>query len=151
MTQPSTFRLIDWPMPPMEHVDPLGEYAEAYWLPVLRPAAFVLGRRLVSIFAMAETVTLDASALATTLGIINSHAVEIGQDGLRLYHSAAKRLARYKLVRWGPGTCEVRERWPRLPSGLLASLPPQMQSAEPLLADAGWVCGGTPRGVVSKS
>lgn len=131
-TPPTSFRLVEWPFPPTENVNPLGVYAETYWLPILHPTSYLLGRRLVTILARVgdKPVTLEAINLAHALGIIDREAVDHGGAGLRIYAKAANRLHRYGLVRWRAGSAEVRVRWPRLPDGLLNALPEQMRLAE---------------------
>lgn len=132
---PTTFRLIDWPSPPMQQVDPLGLYAEAYWLPIIHPTAYLLGRKLVRSLIQSDpdrgSATMGALDLAHALGIVDFAALAKGGGGLRIYVRAAKRLERYKLVRWQEDAAEVRARWPRLPAALLVALPEHMREAEP--------------------
>lgn len=126
---PTTFRLVEWANPPAQNVDPLGRYAEIYWLPILHPTAYLLGRRLVSIRA-SDRGYIEAIALARALGVVDLDAIAKGGGGLRIYAKAANRLERYQLVRWRDDSAEVRLRWPRMAVALMNSLPDGMRHAE---------------------
>lgn len=129
---PLTFRLLPWHHDvTREHVDPLGGYAETYWLPILHPTAFVLGRRFVTLarrenVAAGGTLELDAHAIAHAVGISDPSA-----PSLAIYGRIIKRLRHYKLLRIHGATIAVKDAWPRLNSGLLSSLTLPMQLAEP--------------------
>ncbi len=130
---PATFRLLHWDLISAEEVDPLGPYAETYWLPILHPTAFVLGRRLVTLSRRANVVAgerleLDARTVAHAIGIYDHGEPS---PSLGLYARTLKRLARYRLIRVHGATVAVRNAWPRLDSGLLGALSLPMQLAEP--------------------
>lgn len=131
---PTTFRLVEWANPPAENVDPLGRYAETYWLPILHPTAYLLGRRLVHLHGQLdlfhEPPHLTAITLAHALGVVDLDAIAKGGGGLRIFAKAARRLERYQLVRWRDDSAEVRLRWPRMSVALLNALPDQMRHAE---------------------
>ncbi len=133
-TFPVTFRVLPWECVEHEEVDALATYAETYWLPILHPTAFVLGRRLVAlarrgdVFAGA-TLELDAYVIAHAIGV--SERTENGHPSVAVYGRALKRLAHYRLVRIHGATVAVRDRWPRLNSGLLSALALPMQLVEP--------------------
>lgn len=135
MSTPKSFRVLPWPLDPPESVDALGLYAETYWLPILHPTAYLLGRRLASLSVRAKVIegnelVLDALTLATALGIANRIG-EPNHPTLQVYGRSMRRLVRYRMVKWRDATAEVRTRWPRLDNGLLSALPVEMQQAEP--------------------
>lgn len=135
MSTPKSFRVLPWPLDPPESADALGLYAETYWLPILHPTAYLLGRRLASLSVRARVheggqLVLDALTLANALGIANRLG-EPDHQSLRIYGRAMKRLVRYRMVKFRGATAEVRTRWPRLDNGLLSALPVTMQQAEP--------------------
>ena len=131
---PRTFRVLPWEHVDPEVIDPLGTYAETYWLPILHPTAYLLGRRLVAL-ARRENVAgggqleLDAYVIAHAIGV--SERTDGGTPSLGVYGKALKRLDRYRLVRIHGATIAVRDRWPRLNHGLLSALSLPMQLAEP--------------------
>ncbi len=131
---PATFRLLPWDLISAEEVDPLGPYAETYWLPILHPTAYLLGRRLVTL-ARRENVAgggrleLDARVIAHAIGVYGR--TESAPPSLAVYGRALKRLNRYQLVRLHGATVAVKDRWSRLPSPLLSALSLPMQLAEP--------------------
>lgn len=132
--QPS-FRVIPWPTAEVDAIDAIGGYAEMYWLPILHPTAYVLGRRLASLSVRArvhegEFLELHAEAVAAAIGVLNAPSDE-GEPGLATFRRALRSLCRYRLIAFRGANLEVRTRWPRLPAGLLASLPVPMQHAEP--------------------
>lgn len=136
MSTPKSFRVLPWPSDPPETVDALGLYAETYWLPILHPTAYLLGRRLASLSVRARVheggqLVLDAHTLAAALGIANRPNEDPDSASLQVYGRAMRRLVRYRMVRFRGATAEVRTRWPRLDNGLLSALPVAMQQAEP--------------------
>jgi hypothetical protein len=132
-THQPRLRILPWSGPiSTDEVDARHEYCDTYWLPLIRPAAFVLGRRLVSLslrFGVHEGKELyvEADVLAPALGLVPG----TGENELRLYRSALERLDRHRLVRFQGANLEVRLTWPRLASHMLARLPVPMQHVEP--------------------
>lgn len=123
----TSFRLVPWTPDPPESCDPLGNYAETYWLPTLGPAAWAMGRRLVTLWRRhlptGGPLVLDADVLAEALGL------EAWRNRAFL---AMDVLADHHLVRTrGTANLEVRCSWPRLPSRNLRGMLTLMQQAEP--------------------
>lgn len=118
------FRLLPWTPDPPESCDPLGTYAETYWLPVLQPAAWAMGRRLVTLQRRADgQLVLDADVLAAAIGL---------EDWRGRAFLSMDVLSDHRLVRCrGTANLEVRCSWPRLPNRYLRGLPVLMQRAEP--------------------
>ncbi len=134
---PLHFRVLPWERIDVEMVDPLGIYAETYWLPILHPTAYLLGRRFVTLARRAkvfsgERLELDAYDIAHAIGVSGrTDEPEQSRPSLTVYGRALKRLDRYSLVRIHGATVSVRDRWPRANSGLLSALALPMQLAEP--------------------
>lgn len=132
---PDTFRLLPWLTHIEESADPLGDYAEAYWLPILHPTAYLLGRRLVKLGVRAritegQTLMLPAIDLACAIGVACRTGDPDARPSLKVYLRAMHRLERYHLTRLRGASVEVKMRWPRLHHGLLSALPEKMQLAE---------------------
>lgn len=135
MNYPDTFRLLPYLAHDEESVDPLGDYAEAYWLPILHPTAYLLGRRLVKLGVRARItegndLRLSALDLAYAIGVAGRTDDPEANPSLKVYSRALHRLERYRLTRQRGASVEVRMRWPRLHHGLLSALPEKMQLAE---------------------
>lgn len=135
MTYPASFRLLVQPTAPDFGTDALGPYAETYWLPMLRPAAYLLARRLVILAGRGQVtegkvLMLNSVDLALALGLTNQR-MDDQTPGLAVFNRALHRLEKYHLAQWQGANLAVRLRWRRLTSGLLASLPDAMQHAEP--------------------
>lgn len=135
------FRVLPWAPDPTEWCDPFGLYAETYWLPLLHPVGFVLGRRMVSLWLRHvaqkpdEPLCLSVAVLAPALGITDPRR---GEYALR---RAVNKLAYRKLARIrGDSVVEVRLRWPRISRISMSSLPSNMQQAEPEF----WALDGSP-------
>ncbi|HEX7277542.1 MAG TPA: hypothetical protein VF244_09230 [Acidimicrobiales bacterium] len=123
------FRLVPWPSTLTEYCDPLGRYAETYWLPHLFPTAYALGRRLVTLTAQqqasGERVPVSSAVLAQALGLEPHYSAQV-------FVRALDKLRAYGFVRArGSANLAVRLVWPRLASSKLAVLPVEMQRAEP--------------------
>lgn len=132
---PDTFRLLPWLAHDEESVDPLGDYAEAYWLPILHPTAYLLGRRLVKLGVRARIteghdLRLPAIDLACAIGVAGRTDEPEARPTIKVYLRALHRLERYRLLRLRGASVEVKMRWPRLHHGLLSALPEHMQLAE---------------------
>lgn len=126
---PLRFRLLPWDHCDPETVDALGSYAETYWLPILHPTAYLLGRRLVMLRRTTQCRDpFDSYDMAHAIGV--SERGEYGPN-LGVYGRALKRLDRYRLVRIHDDTVTVKDRWPRLNGGLLSALSVSMQQGEP--------------------
>lgn len=130
-THQPRLRILNWPFESRPLVHALGPYCETYWLPVLRPAAYLLGRRLVILSERAgvhdgKELVVEDMTLAFAVGLAGEEA-----PGLRLYHRALDRLVRFRLARFHGANLEIRSTWPRIPGGQLARLPEIMQHAEP--------------------
>jgi hypothetical protein len=132
---PDTFRLLPYLAHDEESVDPLGDYAEAYWLPILHPTAYLLGRRLVKLGVRAritegQTLLLNGIDLACAIGVAARTDDPGARPSIKVYLRAMRRMERYRLIRMRGASVEVRMRWPRLHHGLLSALPEKMQLAE---------------------
>lgn len=126
------FRVLTLP-DPEQSCDPLGLYAETFWLPKLYPAAYLIGRRLVATHlrhqanGLAGHHMLNASTLAAALGLVGATSGSMGT-----FWRGMERLIGHHLVRLrGEANLEVRMRWPRLSSRALLELPLTMQRDEP--------------------
>lgn len=130
---PATFRVIAWAG--AEGAPAHGSYAESYWLPILHPPAYVLGRRLVDLAV--HDAEIEARWLAATVGILGKMTVD-GQErtSLSTYGRAVRRLEKYHLLRPSDDVLQVRTVWPRLEKGLLAALPDDIAAYEPTMWDA---------------
>ncbi len=102
--------------------------------------SFVLGRRLVTLARRAGVPTgegnveLDAYFIAHAIGASDrpdSDTTTGRQATVQIFNRAVKTLGRYRLVSVHGATLFVKDRWPRLTSGLLSSLALPMQLAEP--------------------
>lgn len=125
-----TFRLLEWKTDPPDWCDPLGLYAETYWLPILYPGGYLLGRRLVMLWNRHVGRNPDAQLelrvadLTPALGFLNHGAPRFARVVDRLFY---RKLVNVR----GDSVMEIKTRWPRLPEHQLAKLPPAMQMAEP--------------------
>lgn len=118
------FRVVGTGGEPDPSCDPLGTYAETYWLPVLSPCAYLVGRRLVTLWRRhppSERLMLVAKTIAFALGI-----------GERQLLACLRQLEAAGLVRQrGGAVVEICDRWPRTPPSEMARMPAEMQHAEP--------------------
>lgn len=139
MNAPDAFRVLPWSTD-VRTIDPLGSYSELYWAPILHPATYLLGRRLV-ILAEDNRVSeggllhLHAVDLAAAIGILPANVTGSpaydAAKGLGLYRRAMRRLDRYHLISITREGVYVRTAWPRLPYGLLEALTLPARVAEP--------------------
>lgn len=112
---------------PAESCDPLGVYAETYWLPRLDPAGYVLARRLVAMrnrgprpseqYQMVNVAVLQAALGLPSRSRLLSTLWRVERAGLATVRGGA--------------IVEIRLRWPRLPSDELGALPKIMRLDEP--------------------
>lgn len=134
---PATFRVV----PLSDHTEGVpahGSYAECYWLPILHPSAYVLGRRLVNhALDSTEVVYVDARWLAASLGILGKLVID-GEERTSLsgYGRAVRKLVKYHLLVFDGNTARVRTVWPRVNQGLLNDLPADVREYEPTMWEA---------------
>lgn len=132
------FRLMPWDVDIPEWCDPLGTYAETYWLPLLRAAPYVMGRRLVTLWTRhaardsGGVLVLNIPEIEAALGMRSPRS---NQSFDRIFDQLLfHRLARVR----GDSILEIQPRWSRLSSHKLAKLPPKMQQAEPEFWELDW-------------
>lgn len=128
---PATFSVV--PLSDgIEGVPAHGSYAECYWLPILHPSAYVLGRRLVSIAL--NPAEVEARWLAASLGILGKLTID-GEERTSLsgYGRAVRKLVKFNLLCFDSTTARVRTTWPRVNKGLLNDLPADVREYEPTM------------------
>lgn len=129
---PATFRVV----PLSDHTEGVpahGSYAEVYWLPILHPTSYVLGRRLVDLALTADGAEIEARWLAASLGILGKLVID-GEPRTTLgaYGRALRKLVKFDLLRFREDA-QVRTVWPRVNGGLMADLPPDVRDYEPTM------------------
>ena len=132
---PATFRVV----PRADHIEGVpahGSYAEVYWLPILHPTSYVLGRRLVDLALTADGAEIEARWLAASLGILGKLTID-GEERTTLstYGRGLRKLVKFDLLRFGTDA-QVRTVWPRVNKGLMADLPADVRDYEPTMWEA---------------
>lgn len=105
-----------------QHAMPAGDIdAELYWLPIIGPTAFLVGRRLAHWLDGTEIIVVGLDVLAKMLGVGNGDRV-----GAALPR-AMNRLVGFNLARWQRGDLGLRTTWPPLTARQFDRLPEALQ------------------------